>query len=95
MIETKDRLHREGRIVKQITDASTLLTERLEQETSQRDAVVTELRQRITRNEEGRKDADLRFETLIEKELRALKADLEMEVMERKMEDDDIVEALN
>ena len=93
--ERRDRLTREGRIMKQLTDQAKNMSQQWNQEIAQREETVLALKERLTSHEQHRAKADQEFETLIEKELKALRMDVEREVQERKMEDDEIVEALN
>ena len=56
---------------------------------------MSQLKARLTEHEKNRAKADEEFETLIARELKALREGVERETLERKMEDDEIVEALN
>lgn len=95
VIEKKDRLNREGRILKQMHDYEGYVHSQLQQMQSERDATIFELRQMLEQSENGRKESDEQFQQLIAKELHLLKEEVQQEVNERKLEDDEIVEALN
>ena len=94
-VERRDRLTREGRIMKQLTDHAQDLTGLWENESGERQNDSYELRTRLEHHENNRAKADNDFESLILSELQALKMELQKETMERKVEDDEIVEALN
>lgn len=93
--ERRDRLTREGRIMKQLTDHAEELTSRWTKEGEERVADTEELKRRLKVHESNRAKADEDFESLIVRELRELRMDLDKEKNERKVEDDEIVEALN
>mmetsp|Transcript_11621 Transcript_11621/g.21731 ORF Transcript_11621/g.21731 Transcript_11621/m.21731 type:complete len:274 (-) Transcript_11621:418-1239(-) len=94
-VERRDRLAREGRLMKQLNDHHQYISERWQQETEERTRDATELKNRLEHHESNRANADQEFEALITSELKALKDSLQQETMERKVEDDEIVEALN
>lgn len=93
--EKRDRLNREGRILKQLHDFESHVNSSLEDVTTERDEMVQNLRSRMEERYQQQKAADSRFQKLIESELGALKLDIKQEISERKKEDDEIVEALN
>lgn len=94
-MERRDRLTREGRIMKQLSDHAQVLTEKWEKEGTERGRDVQQLKMQLDHHENNRAKADLDFEALIVRELGALRGDVEKEKNERKVEDDEIVEALN
>ena len=94
-VERRDRLTREGRIMKQLTDQANDMSDQWKKEISEREETVSKLTKQLTNHENNRAEADREFETLIERELKALREDVERETNERKIEDDEIVEALN
>mmetsp|Transcript_11697 Transcript_11697/g.17091 ORF Transcript_11697/g.17091 Transcript_11697/m.17091 type:complete len:292 (-) Transcript_11697:194-1069(-) len=94
-VERRDRLSREGRIMKQLTDHAGELTDKWEQETLERQKDAEELKARLEHHESHRAKADEDFDSLISSELMALKESLQAESSERKEEDDEIVAALN
>lgn len=94
-VERRDRLTREGKIMKQLTDHAHELTQQWTDERSEREQDAMELKTRLEHHENNRAEADHDFETLISSELKSLRVDLTKECMERKVEDDEIVEALN
>mmetsp|Transcript_3076 Transcript_3076/g.4647 ORF Transcript_3076/g.4647 Transcript_3076/m.4647 type:complete len:121 (+) Transcript_3076:2-364(+) len=93
--ERRDRLTREGRIMKQLTDHAQDLTNKWEKEGMERERDTQQLKSQLEHHENNRATADHDFEALIVRELGALRGDLEKEKNERKVEDDEIVEALN
>jgi len=93
--ERRDRLTREGRIMKQLTDHAQDLTQKWDNESGERLRDTEELKSRLEHHENNRAQADDAFESLIASELKSLRSDLQQEAMERKVEDDEIVEALN
>jgi len=95
VIEKKDRIHREGRILKQMHDYESHVQEELDQVQKDRDEIVLELREMLEKSESGRKEAEKNFQQLITKELETLRKEVQKEIKERKLEDDEIVEALN
>mmetsp|Transcript_1814 Transcript_1814/g.2733 ORF Transcript_1814/g.2733 Transcript_1814/m.2733 type:complete len:303 (-) Transcript_1814:64-972(-) len=94
-VEKRDRLNREGRILKQLVDHEEMVSKQLASERTEREKKVAELKERIQRNESGRMDSDKQYSELVQRELKMLKEGLEREMNERKMEDDAIVDALN
>lgn len=94
-LERRDRLAREGRIMKQLTDHAQDTTERLDEETNERQKDTEELKASLAHHESNRTKADEDFDSLIASELNALKDELRQEAMERRVEDEEIVEALN
>lgn len=94
-IERRERLTREGRIMKQLTDHAHEMRNAWEEESRKREECVQELRGRLEEHENNRAKADEGFESLITRELEALRNDVKVEKMERMNEDDEIVEALN
>jgi len=56
---------------------------------------LEQLEKMIEENSKGRKNADAGFESLVKDEFEALRKDLQSEVVERKVEDEAIIEALN
>jgi chromosome segregation ATPase len=94
-VERRDRLTREGRIMKQLTDQANDMSNQWKKEISEREETVAKLGKQLTNHESNRAEADREFETLIERELKALREDVERETNERQIEDDEIVEALN
>ena len=93
--ERRDRLNREGRIMRQIADHSDAISSSIELERSEREKIVTELRDRLKKSEEVRADSFRINGTRISEELTGLKESLNREVQERRLEDDEIVDALN
>lgn len=94
-VERRDRLTREGRIMKQLTDHAHDLTQKWDKEKTERERDAHDLKSRLDHHESNRAQADHDFESLISSELKSMRADLAGETMERKVEDDEIVEALN
>jgi len=94
-VERRDRLNREGRIMKQLSDHADLVAKQWTLEREERQKSVAELRMKLEDTEKNRLEADASFETLIDRELKLLKKEIVTETKERKMEDDEIVAALN
>lgn len=94
-IEKKERLTREARIMKQLNDLAQDMNEKWKIETTERIEVVNELKTTVSEIETSRKDSDDEFERLIATEIQGLKNELQQESKERKVEDKEIVEALN
>lgn len=94
-LERRDRLAREGRIMKQLTDHAQDMTDKWQEESSERKQDADEIKSRLEHHENNRAQADDDFDSLISSELKSLKTGLQQETMERKVEDDEIVEALN
>eukprot|EP00568_Trieres_chinensis_P010213 CAMPEP_0183294322 /NCGR_PEP_ID=MMETSP0160_2-20130417/2714_1 /TAXON_ID=2839 ORGANISM="Odontella Sinensis, Strain Grunow 1884" /NCGR_SAMPLE_ID=MMETSP0160_2 /ASSEMBLY_ACC=CAM_ASM_000250 /LENGTH=283 /DNA_ID=CAMNT_0025455631 /DNA_START=115 /DNA_END=966 /DNA_ORIENTATION=- len=93
--ERRDRLGREGRIMKQLADHGDFVASSVQTEHAEREQAVSDLRRRIQTVEEGRAETDRRNSEQISVELTTLREGLEQEVNERKLEDDEIVDALN
>jgi len=94
-LEKTDRLNREGRIMKQLTDHAVFMGKQWNEESTSREDNISELTLKLQEHSNTREEADSKFEHLIETELKTLKQDIERERNERKLEDDEIVEALN
>merc|ERR1712038_84039 len=93
--ERRDRLAREGKIMKQLADHTAEMRAAWEEESQKREECVAELKKRLEDHENNRAQADYGFESLIKRELDSLRKDVEQERSERMAEDDEIVEALN
>mmetsp|Transcript_10850 Transcript_10850/g.15295 ORF Transcript_10850/g.15295 Transcript_10850/m.15295 type:complete len:275 (-) Transcript_10850:218-1042(-) len=93
--ERRDRLNREGRIMRQLADHAGMLGDLWNKEKNERENAVSVLHSKIDSNVRSRADADADFKALVERELASLKEDMARETRERKVEDDEIVEALN
>jgi hypothetical protein len=93
--EKRERLTREARIMKQLNGLAQDMSEKWKIETAERVEVVNELSSQVNKIETSRQDSDDEFERLISTEIQALKDELQRESMERRVEDDEIVEALN
>ncbi len=93
--ERRDRLAREGQIMKQLSDHANEMRSTWQSESTRREECVQELSRRLDEHESNRAQADEGFENLIARELEALRGDIEREKAERMMEDDEIVDALN
>ena len=93
--ERRERLSREGQIMKQLTDHADEMRNTWQSESQNREECVKELRSRLDQQESSRAQADAGFESLIARELEALRMEVERERNERMTEDDEIVDALN
>ena len=93
--ERADRLSREGRILQQMDDHASSMTNAIENESTEREQIARELREHITGNERQRSQMEQELQLKVQKELMELKGMIERESKERKVEDDEIVMALN
>lgn len=93
--EKNERLTREARIMRQLNGLAQDMSEKWKIETAERNEVVNELNSKVDKIEASRQDSDDEFERLISTEIQALKDELHRESQERRVEDDEIVEALN
>ena len=91
----QNRLVQKHCCIAQMHDYENHVTEKLKAMVVERDAIVLELRTMLEQSENGRKEADEKFQRLITEELHLLKLDVSKETKERQLEDDEIVEALN
>jgi len=94
-VERKDRLNREGRIMKQLTDHAELLSTQWNEERRSREESVSILTEKLDENDRNRSEADANFSSLVEREVEKLREEIDKESKERTIEDDEIVEALN
>jgi hypothetical protein len=94
-VEKKDRLLREGRIVKQLDDHEREVALRFDEERNSRESKYTELQRIIELNEKSRIKADNKFQVVVKEELQSLHNLIKIEAQVREREDDEIVEALN
>lgn len=94
-IEKHDRLTREGRIMKQLNDHAQDIKKRWNTESFERDSAINDLSDRVVNMETSRQDFQDELEKTILGEIEGIKAALHKESAERKMEDDEIVAALN
>jgi len=94
-VEKSDRLSREGRIMKQLTDHAELMRSQWNDERTSREESVSKLTSNLNNHDNSRSEADEDFEFLIRTELNNLKQDIARETQERKIEDDEIVDAMN
>jgi len=93
--ERNDRLNREGRILAQMDTHATEIISSIEDETNQREQIANNLQERIATNEHLRAQNERDIQDRIQNELSELRGMIDKEKQERKMEDDDIVIALN
>lgn len=94
-VERRDRLNREGRIMKQLTDHAELLSTQWNDERQSREESVSKLMEKLNENDRNRAEADENFANLVDQEVQKLREEIEKEGKERSAEDDEIVEALN
>jgi len=94
-VEKADRLNREGRIMKQLTDHANLTRNEWNDERTSREESIAKLTSNLDKHDNSRSEADEDFEFLIKTELNNLKKDILRETEERKIEDDEIVDAMN
>ena len=93
--ERRDRLSREGRIVKQVEDHRQFIEQLMEEERTARKQSSEEIRQEVARINNTKKREGETFEQMIVRELEELRSAMGQEVQERRVEDDEIVAALN
>lgn len=92
--ERRDRLEREGRMLRLLGDQEEGVALRFEQERTSREAKIVEVRQSLDEFVRARKKVDDRFQAFVTEELGALKGELAREAAARAREDDEIIEAL-
>jgi len=92
--ERRDRLEREGRLLRNLGEHEQEVALRFEQERTSREAKLGELKQNLEEFVRARKKVDDRFQAFVSEELGALKGGLAREAAARAREDDEIVEAL-
>eukprot|EP00984_Skeletonema_dohrnii_P000827 scaffold248_cov127-Skeletonema_dohrnii-CCMP3373.AAC.12 len=93
--ERNDRLNREGRILAQMDTHASEIISSIEHESNQREQIANNLQERISTNEHLRAQNERDIQDRIQNELSELRGMIDKEKQERKMEDDDIVIALN
>lgn len=93
--ERNDRLNREGRILAQMDAHASEIITSIEYETNQREKIANNLQERIATNEHLRAQNERDIQDRIQNELMELRGMIDKEKQERKMEDDEIVIALN
>ncbi|KAL7437178.1 hypothetical protein ACHAXM_005478 [Skeletonema potamos] len=93
--ERNDRLNREGRILAQMDAHASEIITSIEYETNEREQIANNLQERIATNEHLRAQNERDIQDRIQKELSELRGMIDKEKQERKMEDDEIVIALN
>lgn len=92
--ERRDRLEREGRLLRQLGEHEQEVALRFEQERTSRETKLGELKQGLEDFVRARSKIDERFQSYVSEELCALKGELAREAQARAREDDEIVEAL-
>mmetsp|Transcript_17616 Transcript_17616/g.37022 ORF Transcript_17616/g.37022 Transcript_17616/m.37022 type:complete len:316 (+) Transcript_17616:131-1078(+) len=93
--ERSDRLSREGRIMKQMGDHSEWILGSIEKEAEAREEQARELSEKLSLQERQRRAKEEELQGQIQRELDELRGMIEREGRERKVEDEDIVMALN
>jgi len=93
--ERFNRLNREGRILAQMDAHASEIITSIEYETNQREQIANNLQERIATNEHLRAQNERDIQDKIQSELSDLRGMIDKERQERKMEDDEIVIALN
>jgi len=93
--ERRDRLGREGRIAKQVEDHRQFIQQLMEEERAERKEASEELRREVARIHSTKEREGETFEQMIVRELEELRTAMGQEVQERRVEDDEIVAALN
>jgi len=93
--ERRDRLSREGRIAKQVEDHRQFVEQLMEEERAERKQSSDEIRREVARINNSKEREGETFEQMIVRELEELRMAMGQEVQERRVEDDEIVAALN
>ena len=93
--ERRDRLSREGRIAKQVEDHRQFVEQLMEEERAERKQSSDEIRREVARINNSKEQEGETFEQMIVRELEELRTAMGQEVQERRVEDDEIVAALN
>lgn len=93
--ERRDRLSREGRIAKQVEDHRQFVEQLMEEERAERKQSSDEIRREVARINNSKEQEGETFEQMIVRELEELRMAMGQEVQERRVEDDEIVAALN
>lgn len=94
-VERRDRLNREGRIVKQVEDHRKFVSELMAEEKSAREKSCGEIKAEIADIGSSKAREGESFEQMIQREMQELREAMGREVQERRLEDDEIVAALN
>jgi len=93
--ERHDRLNREGRMMRLISDHTSLLRNYWNEERMDRKTTYELFREKLDDNEKKQGNERAKFKEMVNNDLQKLKNDLIKETKERKLEDDEIVDALN
>eukprot|EP00562_Extubocellulus_spinifer_P012217 CAMPEP_0178544762 /NCGR_PEP_ID=MMETSP0697-20121206/3287_1 /TAXON_ID=265572 /ORGANISM="Extubocellulus spinifer, Strain CCMP396" /LENGTH=351 /DNA_ID=CAMNT_0020177295 /DNA_START=86 /DNA_END=1141 /DNA_ORIENTATION=+ len=94
-LERRDRLGREGRLVKQVDDHRKFIEELMAEEKDAREKSCAEIKNEIAAIGSTKAREGETFEQMIQREMQELRLTMAREVQERRMEDDEIVAALN
>eukprot|EP00980_Cylindrotheca_fusiformis_P007392 scaffold1525_cov142-Cylindrotheca_fusiformis.AAC.192 len=93
--ERKARLRREGTLLQQVENHATEFEERWKMERNERENRIGHLENSLNQQMAKRMQDEKIFQQQVQAELEGLQRDLEEESMERKAQDEEIVEALN
>lgn len=93
--ERRNRINREGRILKQMEDHYSTIYDAIEKETLEREQISLELQTRIDENERKRSQYQRELQSKIHSEMSDLREMIDTEERERKIGDDEIILALN
>ena len=93
--ERRNRINREGRILKQMEDHYSTIYDAIEKETLEREQISLELQTRIDENERKRSQYQRELQSKIHSEMSELREMIDTEERERKIGDDEIISALN
>lgn len=93
--ERKARLRREGSLLQQVENHAKEFEDRWNAERKEREERLEALEKTMALRESKRSREEQSFQTRVNDELEALRAEIELEVQERQTQDEDIVAALN
>lgn len=94
-VERKARLRREGSLLRQVENHAKEFEDRWTSERKDRINRVATLEASLLKKEEKRSQERAAFQQRVDEELSALKAEIDLEIQERQIQDEDIVSALN
>ena len=94
-LERRDRLGREGRLMKQVDDHRKFIEELMTEEKEAREKACGEIRDEVAAIGSTKAREGETFEQMIQREMQELREAMALEVQERRIEDDEIVAALN
>ena len=94
-VERKARLRREGSLLQQVENHAKEFEDRWKSERKARIEKVASLEASLAQKEDKRLKEQASFQQRVDEELASLKAEIDVEIQERQVQDEDIVAALN